>query len=95
MRLATAMATSGMAVAIVVGAVFCAIPAAQADIACNSGGECWHTSQRYTEYPSTLGIRFYSDDWRKEHEQDMRYRWMPDQNPDRGYYFEGQWRAFR
>ena len=43
-----------------------------------------HTNQRYIEYPSSLRIHFYSDDWRKEHEQDMHYRWMPDQHPDSG-----------
>ena len=95
MRLTTALTRSSIGVAIVACTTFGAIPPARADIACNSDGECWHTSQRYTEYPSSLGIQFYSDDWRKEHEQDMHYRWMPDQNPDRGYYFGGRWHPFR
>ena len=72
-----------------------ALSPAHADVACNSSGECWHTSQRYTEYPAILGIQFHSDDWRKEHEQDLRYRWMPDHDPDRGYYSDGQWRPFQ
>lgn len=94
MRLATTIGTYALAAA-AAGAMFTAASLARADVACNNSGECWHTSQRYTEYPSSLGIRFYSDDWRKEHERDVRYRWMPDRDPDRGYYSEGEWRPFR
>ena len=92
MRLSTLSVTCAFGVAL---AVVATSSIARADIACNSSGECWHTSQRYTDYPASLGIQFHADDWRQEHEQDLRYRWMPDRNPDRGYYIDGQWRPFQ
>ena len=76
------------------GAAFATISSASADIACNSAGECWTTSQRYTQYPPNLGIQFYGNDWRKSHEHDTHYRWMRDHDPDRGYYSEGEWHDF-
>lgn len=95
MRLAKTLGAYALGAVAATGAFYFATPVAQAYIACNRSGECWHTSQRYTEYPASLGIQFYSDDWRKEHESDMRYRWMPDRDPDSGYYSDGQWRPFR
>ena len=57
---------------------------ASADVACNSNGECWHTSQKYavTVYPPELGVQFYGDDWRKSHETDANYKWMKDRDDD-------------
>jgi hypothetical protein len=76
------------------GALFATGPVALADVACNRAGECWNTSHRYSEYPPHLGVQFYANDWRESHRTDTHYRWMKDQDPDRGYYSEGEWHAF-
>jgi hypothetical protein len=81
------------AAALGAGALFASAPAF-ADVACNSAGECWHTSHRYSEYPPNLGVQFYGDDWRDSHRGDTHYRWMQDQDPDRGYYSGGEWHRF-
>ncbi len=82
----------GFAAAATVAAAFATIPA-MADVACNSDGDCWHVSQRYTTYPTTLGVTFYDDDWRAQHMHDTHYHWY-DRDDDHGYYIHGEWHAF-
>ena len=89
------LSTAAFAAALGAGALFAGVPAAVADVACNSAGECWNTSHRYTEYPTNLGVQFYADDWRKSHEKDTHYHWMKDHDPDRGYYSGGEWHDFK
>jgi hypothetical protein len=69
---------------------------------CNSDGDCWHESTQY-EYPTTLGARFYGDDYRTAHHEleranDMdrakdHYTWR-ENHDGRGYYRQGLWVAF-
>jgi len=88
------LSTSALGAAMVAGALFATAPLASADVACNNAGECWHTSKRYTEYPTGLGVQFYGKDWESSHRTDTHYKWMKDQDPDRGYYSSGEWHQF-
>ena len=85
---------SVVAGSIVVGALVVMPMSASADVVCNRDGDCWHTSQRHTDYPPTLGLQFYGDDWRDAHRSDSHYHWRDDQKDDRGYYDNGKWRTF-
>lgn len=80
-------------IAAVATAVSFAAAPAIADVACNSNGDCWHVSQRYTTYPSALGVTFYNDDWHAKHMHDTHYHWY-DRNDDQGYYMHGEWHPF-
>ena len=92
-RMKTWLGTGAVAAVLAVGVV--AIPTtASADVACNSGGECWHVQRHYTEYPTGIGIHFYGDDWRRAHEHDTHFHWMKDRDDDRGYYERGEWHVF-
>jgi hypothetical protein len=82
--------TAAMGAVIAVGAL--AATAASADVACNRYGECWKVQERYTTYPSTLGIIFHDDAWRAAHPK--HYHWRADQANDHGYYRNGVWIAF-
>ncbi len=86
--------TSALAVVLAAGATAATISVASADTACNSEGDCWHVSQRYSTYPKALGIKFYSDDWRTSHQADTHYHWRDDPKDDHGYYDRGEWHAF-
>lgn len=89
--------TGAFAVVLAAGAVVGTATTASADVACNGYGECWTTHQRYavTVYPPGLGVQFYGDDWRKEHEHDAKYHWMKDRDDDHGYYEHGEWKVFK
>ena len=90
----TLLGTSALAVILAAGVTVATTPAASADVACNSYGECWHTGQHYTTYPDGLGIQFYGDDWATSHRTDTHYHWLADQKDDHGYYDHGTWHAF-
>lgn len=68
--------------------------AASADTVCNRDGDCWQTSQRYTNYPSTLGVTFYNARWASSHRHDRKYHWRENQKDDHGYYDHGEWHTF-
>ncbi len=93
-NLKSLLKTTALASILAAGATIAMSSAASADIVCNHNGDCWHVSQRYTEYPPTLGIQFYSDDWRDSHRADTQYHWREDQKDDHGYYDNGEWHAF-
>jgi len=95
MHVKKSLATGALAVGFVVGALALSKPAA-ADVACNSAGECWNT-HRYelNIYPPDVGVRVYDDKWREEHRADAHYRWMKEHDPDRGYYYHGEWHEIR
>ena len=94
----TKLIKSGALAVILAGGTLAATATiASADVACNSYGECWTTQQRYelNVYPPELGVQFYDNDWRKEHEKDEHYHWMKDRNDDHGYYSHGEWHSFK
>ena len=86
--------TGALAAVLAAAATAATSTSATAEIVCNRYGDCWHASQRYTTYPSVLGIQFYSDDWRAKHSDDSRYHWRDDPKDDHGYYERGEWHAF-
>ncbi len=69
--------------------------AASADVVCNRFGECWRVQERYTNYPRSLGVRYYNDAWWKTHEHNRRYHWREDRPDTRGYWYHNEWRPFR
>jgi len=86
--------TGALAIALAAGAVAVNVSVASADVACNSYSECWHVQEHYKQYPRGLGIHFYGDEWATAHRSDRHYRWMRDQDDDRGYYSRGEWHVF-
>jgi hypothetical protein len=88
------LGTAAIAAVLAVGATAATSTVASADVACNHSKECWHTSQRYTNYPPTLGISFFSDNWGTAHRSDTRYHWRADQSDDHGYYNHSVWHPF-
>jgi hypothetical protein len=95
-RLGTYFRTGAIAGVVAAGAMVASISVASADVACNAYGECWHTKERFavTVYPPELGIQFYGDDWRREHEHDAHFHWMKDRDDEHGYYSHGEWHTF-
>jgi len=95
--LTLSLRTGAVAAVLATGAMVMSAGAASADVACNSYGECWHVKERpaITVYPPGLGIQFYGDDWRKEHEHDAHYHWMKDRDDEHGYYSHGEWHGFQ
>lgn len=86
--------TSALTAVLATGAIAGMSTVAFADTVCNRDGDCWHTSQRYTNYPSTLGITFYDASWTNHHRHDAKYHWRDNQKDDHGYYDHGAWHAF-
>ena len=86
--------TGTLAAVVAAGATVATVTTASAEVVCNSDGDCWHTSQRYTTYPTVLGVKFYSDDWQSTHRDDAHYHWRDDPKDDHGYYDHGEWHAF-
>jgi hypothetical protein len=95
------MTTGAVAALVGVGALAATSTAVEARTVCNRYGDCWHVSDSYN-YPSTLGVRFYGDDWRSRHHwddrDDWRYHhrhmyWRGDHD-GRGYWRNGVWITF-
>jgi len=84
------MTTGAVAVVLGIGALAATTTAAEARIACNRFGDCWHVNDRY-DYPATLGVRFYDDNWRYHHR--YGYHWRHDHD-GRGYWRNGLWVTF-
>jgi len=84
--------TSALAAVLAAGATMST--AASADTVCNRDGDCWQTSQRYTNYPSILGVTFYNASWANGHRHDRKYHWRDNQKDDHGYYDRGEWHTF-
>ena len=87
-----ALAAGALAATVAGGALALSAAPASAEVACNRYGECWHVSQRYTTYPSALGMIFHDDAWRDANRRG--YHWRKDRHDDRGYYSRGHWRHF-
>jgi len=83
------MTTGAVAAVLGIGALAATTTVAQARIACNRFGDCWHVTDRY-DYPARLGVRFYGDDWRRNHHG---YHWRGDHD-GRGYWRNGLWVTF-
>ena len=88
------LTTSALAVVIAAGTLAVTTVGASAHTVCNRYGDCWQTSQRYNNYPSVLGIHFYSDSWGRRHRNNSRYQWRDKPSNDRGYYDHGNWHNF-
>ncbi len=83
------MTTGAVAALLGIGAIAATTTAAEARIACNRFGDCWHANDSYT-YPGTLGVRYYGDNWRLHH---RGYHWRND-HEGRGYWRNGLWVTF-
>jgi hypothetical protein len=87
------LAAGALIAAVSGGALALSATSASADVACNRYGECWRVTQRYTTYPSNLGVTFHDDAWREQNRHG-RYHWRKDRSDDQGYYSHGHWRRF-
>ncbi|HZL58880.1 MAG TPA: hypothetical protein VFC38_04200 [Stellaceae bacterium] len=88
------LGTGALAAVLAAGVMAATTTVASADVACNSYGECWQTTTRYTTYPPALGVQFYGDDWAVTHRTDTHYQWRDSQKDDHGYYDHGDWHPF-
>ncbi len=61
---------------------------ASAYVACNRGGDCWHTTERYNYRPG-FGISIHDDNWKW---RGHHYRWH--EHDGRGYWRNGLWVTF-
>lgn len=90
------MTTGAVAALLGIGALAATSTAADARTVCNRFGDCWQETTRY-DYPNTLGVRFYNDNWRTRnwHGRDhySRYHWR-DNHDGRGYWRNGLWVTF-
>ena len=84
------MTTGAVAALLGIGALAATSTAASAYTVCNRYGDCWNERTRYN-YPSTLGVRFYGDDWRNRHRGGYHWR---DHHDGHGYYRNGLWITF-
>ncbi len=82
------MTTGAVAALLGIGAIAATTTAADARIACNRFGDCWHVNDNYT-YPGTLGVRFYDDNWRLHRGYHLR-----GDHEGRGYWRNGLWVTF-
>jgi hydroxyethylthiazole kinase-like sugar kinase family protein len=87
------LAAGALFAAVTGSALALSATSASADVACNRYGECWRVAQRYTAYPSNLGVTFHDDAWRAQN-RNGHYRWRKDRTDDQGYYSRGHWRRF-
>ena len=92
-NLKKSLAAGALVAAVAGGAIALSATSASADVACNRYGECWRVAQRYTTYPSNLGVTFHDDAWREQNRHG-HYRWRKDRTDDQGYYSRGHWRRF-
>ena len=97
------LTTSAIAALVGVGALAMTTSAAGARTVCNTDGDCWHEGSTQYEYPATLGMHYYGDDYRTVHHDWERtdnsdrapnhYSWRSDHD-GRGYYRQGVWVTF-
>ena len=93
------MTTGAVAAMLGIGALAATTTAAEARTVCNRFGDCWNVNDNY-DYPATLGVRFYGDNWRDRwHGRDdwryghRHYHWRGDHD-GRGYWRNGLWITF-
>src|SRR5258707_12577274 len=102
MNIRKLLTTAAVAALVGAGAVAVSSSAAGARTVCNSDGDCWHESTQY-DYPTTLGVRYYGDDYRTTHHGKERlndgdqakdhHSWR-ENHDGRGYYRQGLWVTF-
>jgi hypothetical protein len=102
MKIRKLVTTSAIAALLGIGAIAVSATTASARTVCNNDGDCWHESTQY-EYPTTLGFRFFGDDYRATHHDHERandadrnhdhYSWR-ENHDGRGYYRNGVWVTF-
>jgi hypothetical protein len=80
-----------LASAAVLGVCFAATAPANAYLACNRSGDCWHTDRKVA--PRGERFDYHPDDWyfhqRWDADKDRHYR---DYHEGRGYYESGEWK---
>ncbi|HEX3754994.1 MAG TPA: hypothetical protein VHV26_07955 [Rhizomicrobium sp.] len=81
---------SAFAALIGAGGLAATTTSASAYIACNRGGDCWHTHDRY-HYPTGFGVVVHRDNWRWR-DRGHHYRWH--EHDGRGYWRNGLWVTF-
>src|SRR5579872_6358849 len=76
------------------GVVALSAGTAQAYVACNKSGECWHVDNRY-KYREP-GIVVHPDDWyfHRDWDKDKSMRWRNEEHRDRGFWRNGVWVHF-
>jgi len=78
-----------------VGTVAVSATSANAYVACNKAGECWHVDNRY--HYREPGIVVHPDNWyfHRDWEHDKAYRYRSeDHHRDRGFWRDGVWVHF-
>ncbi len=83
------MTTGAVAAVLGICALAATTTVAEARIACSRFGDCWQVRDRY-DYPSTLGVRYYGDNWRW---RNRGYHWRG-YHDGRGYWRNGIWVTF-
>lgn len=82
--------TASTAALLGIGGLAASSVPANADIACNREGDCWHTDTRY----DVPGVRFdyHPDDWyfHRHWDSDRDYHWR-EYHEGRGYWRGGVW----
>jgi hypothetical protein len=76
--------------AVITGALALGSAPANAFVACNAAGDCWHVRDRY-DYPAPAGVVIHEDGW--VFDRPSFYHWRRD-HPGRGYWLDGRWRRF-
>jgi len=90
-RLKSTLVKGALIAAVAAGTLAATATTASAYVACNRFGECWRVHDRYTNYPTGVGIIIHQDNWRwGRHDH---YRWRHDRD-GRGYYRNGAWFNF-
>jgi hypothetical protein len=64
---------------------------ANAEVACNDEGDCWHVKEKH-EYKPDFKVRIYADDWKWKDDEEKKYRWR--EHDGRGYWSKGVWIGF-
>ena len=80
--------------AISIGTVAVSAGAANAYVACNRAGDCWHVDNRY--HYREPGIVVHPDDWyfHRDWDHAKDYRWRREEHRERGFWRNGVWVAF-
>ncbi|HWF01768.1 MAG TPA: hypothetical protein VG248_18360 [Caulobacteraceae bacterium] len=85
-----AIASAAAVAAVAGGTLALSASAADAYVACNRSGDCWHVHDRLT-YPADAGVIVHEDGW--VFDRPNYYHWRHDR-ADHGYYYHNHWRKF-
>ncbi len=67
-----------------------AVQAANARVACNAEGDCWHVAGNWAFEPG-FGVKVYGDDWKWKTGENYRWR----EHEGHGYWRQGTWIEIR